>query len=175
MAGPPVMGTPYLPVMPHAGASRYLAALARDRACHHVPEGHHRARSLPKRASYMYVLRDHLPWGEPTRSTALNLARAIGGWVGPGASKMAGLMAFLALSVAGVGLLLAGLTAATALRLRSGRFVFASLAFAVFALEAGALFGEGMGWWATPLALNAWSIGADALVLALLYLAVVKR
>lgn len=88
---------------------------------------------------------------------------------------MAVLVPLLAIATTGVALLLALVTTLAATRTRSTRFVFAALAFLAFAARGLLVILDGAGVRASPVPWNGWSVGFDAAVLALLYLAIVQR
>lgn len=88
---------------------------------------------------------------------------------------MAVLVALLALAVTGVSLLLAAVSALAAQRTRAARFGFATAAFLLFAIRGGWIVADGAGWWESPMAWDAWTVGFDAAVVALIYAAVVKE
>lgn len=88
---------------------------------------------------------------------------------------MALLVPLLAVATTGVALLLALVSLLAAQRTRAGRFVFAALAFAIFAARGLLVVLDGSGWATSPLPWNGWTVGTEAVTLALLYLAIVKR
>lgn len=80
----------------------------------------------------------------------------------------------LAVALTGTALLLALVSGLAAKRTRGVRFVFAALAFGVFAVRGLLVLLEGSGVMESPIPWNAWSVGTDAVTLGLLYLAIVK-
>lgn len=80
----------------------------------------------------------------------------------------------LAVALTGTAILLVLVSALAANRTGALRFVFAAMAFGVFALRGLLILLDGSGVLDSPLPWNAWSVGADAITLGLLYMAIVK-
>ncbi len=80
----------------------------------------------------------------------------------------------LAVALTGTALLLVLVSALAANRTGALRFVFAALAFGVFALRGLLILLDGSGVMESPIPWNTWSVGTDAVTLGLLYLAIVK-
>lgn len=87
---------------------------------------------------------------------------------------MAVLAALLAVAITGVATLLALVSALAAKRTRALRFWFAAAAFLAFAVRGLLIVLDGAGVRDSALAWNEASIVFDAVILALLYLAIVK-
>lgn len=84
-------------------------------------------------------------------------------------------VALLALAVTGVAALLSVVSVLAAIRTNAVRFGFVAVAFVVFAVRGALVVADGAGWFESPIAWDAWSVGLDAVVVAALYLGVVKR
>lgn len=84
-------------------------------------------------------------------------------------------VALLALAVTGIAALLSVASTMAAVRTNAVRFAFVAVAFAVFAVRGALVVADGVGWFESPIAWDAWSVGLDAAVVAALYLGVVKR
>lgn len=85
------------------------------------------------------------------------------------------LVPILAVALTGVALLLCFVTAVSALRFRSRKMGFATLAFGAFAVRGALMIADGQGWLDGPFEASAWVVGADAATLALLFFAISSR